>query len=62
MFTTAFRKIREGALSFNGMADFTWDGRDDSGVPAASGLYYLRVEVRAGGSNFQKVEKLLILR
>jgi hypothetical protein len=62
VFTTAFRKIREGSVEFDGTGNCVWDEKDLSGTPVASGLYYLRVEIRSGGTLFQKVEKILILR
>ena len=41
-----------------GVHRFTWNGRDEQGVPAAAGIYF----VRAAGSGFREVRKLVVLR
>jgi flagellar hook assembly protein FlgD len=36
----------------------TWEGRDDNGGPAASGVYFYRIEA----GNFTKCKKMLLLK
>jgi hypothetical protein len=60
VFTTAFRKIREGATVVTGIGTVTWDLKDKEGASAALGLYYLRVEVKGDAAMTRKVLKILI--
>lgn len=56
VFTTAFRKIREGALVSGGeKVRVVWDLRDAAGSPAANGMYFVRVEIDRGWFILQKV-------
>jgi hypothetical protein len=43
----AVRSLHRGALA-GGRFEVTWDGTDDGGRPAASGVYFLRAETPAG--------------
>jgi len=42
----------------SGEFSFTWDHRDESGTPVASGLYFARLRI----GNESVVEKVVILR
>ncbi len=37
----------------------TWDSRNDQGVPASSGVYFIRLQ---GGTNSFETKKLLLVR
>ncbi len=41
-----------------GAYDVVWDGRDNSGVSVASGIYFYRIEV----NNFSETKKMLLLK
>lgn len=41
-----------------GRYELTWDGRDDRGVPAATGVYFARLEVAGRSEN----QKMMLLR
>lgn len=60
VFTTAFRKIAWGDLDLATSQTFGWDLRDHTGVPAARGLYYLRMELSGDFGKIQKIRKVLI--
>ncbi|HVZ81885.1 MAG TPA: GH116 family glycosyl hydrolase [bacterium] len=61
VFTTAFRKVRDGNAMIYGKGDVYWDLKDRSGVPVAKGLYYLRVEAGSGTGAAKKTFKVLLL-
>jgi hypothetical protein len=52
------RTLESGAQYPGGSNIIRWDGRDDGGTPAASGVYFLRV--RAGGS--QRTARMVLLK
>ena len=60
VFTTAFRKIDSGILSFPASGTFQWDLRDRQGTPVAHGLYYLRLEVAGDFGSTKKILKVLV--
>ena len=60
VFTTAFRKIREGDNTINGLGMVTWDLKDKKGTSVAAGLYYLRVEVKGDFGTTGKILKVLV--
>lgn len=60
VFTTAFRKIAWGDSDLSGSQTFGWDLKDHTGVPAARGLYYLRLELSGDFGKVQKIRKVLI--
>ena len=62
VFTTAFRKIAGGSTSINGSGVVQWDLRDKNGTKVASGLYYLRMEIRKDSNHLRKVLKVLVSR
>ena len=62
VFTTAFRKIASGSTPANGSGVVQWDLKDMNGSGAAPGLYYVRIQFRAGQQDLKKILKLLILR
>lgn len=62
VFTTAFRKIAQGTATFTNGGAFRWDLTDLSGKPVASGLYYLRLEVKADSGTLHKTLKVLVIR
>jgi hypothetical protein len=62
VFTTAFRKIDGGSARFNGGGTIQWNSQDKTGIKAASGLYYLRLEVQTSGGTIRKVFKILVVR
>lgn len=62
VFTTAFRKVAGGTASVTGTGMIQWNLEDNSGKPVASGLYYLRVEIKDGQETVTKILKLLVLR
>jgi hypothetical protein len=51
------RTLLEGDLP-RGVHELVWDGRDEQGVPAASGVYFIRLSYASG----MRVSKLAILR
>jgi len=61
VFTTALRKIRSLTTHAYGLQTLQWDLKDRAGIPAANGLYYVRVQV-AGAQSSTKIMKILILR
>ncbi len=61
VFTTGFRKIRWGTVALNGYGYLSWDGLDQFGNQASSGLYYLKVTFSGGGSQ-KFIRKILLLR
>jgi len=61
VFSTAFRKIREGENSFNGQGSVSWDLKDRSGVKVARGLYYLRLDIHSDNGGLKKTFKILVL-
>jgi hypothetical protein len=58
VFTLSLRKVYQNSHSVDGQATIAWNLKDNSGVPVADGLYYLRV--KAGST--VKVMKVLILQ
>jgi non-lysosomal glucosylceramidase len=62
VFTTAFRKVAGGSTSLSGNGVIQWNLEDSSGKPVASGLYYLRVQLKAGPDSLMKILKLLVIR
>ena len=61
IFTTAFRKIYGNSELFNGSGTFQWNLRDQWGIAAANGLYYIRVEVE-GDQRKRKMMKLIVIQ
>ncbi len=61
VFTAAFRKIREENFYPTTNMSLSWDLRDKAGVKAASGLYYLRVEVTEASGTTVRIKKVLVL-
>ncbi len=45
-----------------GSYEVTWDGRDNTGSPVASGLYLCRLEVKGDGLKATRTKKLVLLR
>jgi len=62
VFTTAFRKVAHGTETFTNGGLFQWDLTDLSGKPVASGLYYMRLEIKTGTGSTQKILKILVIR
>jgi hypothetical protein len=62
IFTVAFRKIREETFPVSGAGIFQWDLKDKSGVWAANGPYYLRVQVKESRGTVTRILKILVLR
>jgi hypothetical protein len=62
VFTTNFRKVAEGKAAFYGNGTYQWDLTDKAGAPVASGLYYLKLELRDDSGSYQRVLKILVLR
>lgn len=60
VFTVAFRKIAWGDTDIATSQSFAWDLKDRTGVPAARGIYYLRLELEGDYGKVQKVRKVLI--
>lgn len=58
IFTAAFRMVREDRYPDQVYGVLTLELKDKTGVPLASGLYYVVVQTKTGRS----VGKLLILR
>lgn len=56
VYDVAGRRVRElvRGVRPSGPIDVTWDGRDDSGTPAAAGAYFVRVTT-PGGVGMRKV-------
>jgi hypothetical protein len=61
VFSTAFRKIREGDNSFSGQGAVSWDLKDRSGAKVAHGLYYLRLDIHSDNGALKKTFKILVL-
>lgn len=61
VYTTAFRKVREGSDSFIGSGSVSWDLKDKTGVSVARGLYYLKVEIHSSNETVRKTLKVLVL-
>lgn len=62
VFTTSFRKIFSASAAIPGnAATLAWDLRDESNVPVANGLYYIRVRVNGLISSTQ-ILKVLVIR
>jgi len=49
---------RYSASSASGKISIVWDGRDQSGVPLSSGIYFYRV----GGAGFTETRKMVLIR
>ncbi len=62
VFTTNFRKVAVHKVTFYGNGTYEWDLTDGMGSPVASGLYYLRLEVKDDSGSYQRVLKVLVLR
>jgi len=62
VFTPAFRKIWEGALTASSNQTLEWDLRDKTGTLVADGLYYLRIQVETSSGTFVKIKKVLVIR
>ncbi len=62
VFTTAFRKVASGTILLSNGGALQWDLKDSSGVPVASGLYYLRISVKSDSGSLTKILKLLVIR
>jgi hypothetical protein len=62
VFTTAFRKVAGGTSFITGNGVIQWNLEDGEGKPAASGLYYLRVETKADQQTSTRILKILVLR
>jgi hypothetical protein len=62
VFTTAFRKVREGKDGGSGNAGLLWDLKDDWGNRIADGLYYLRVRVATDSATTTRIFKILVVR
>ncbi len=45
-----------------GVYSLPWDGRDDSGEPAGSGIYLLKMEASGGGARFVQTRKMVLLK
>jgi hypothetical protein len=60
VFTIAFRKVFETNGQISSVGTMTWDTRDLFGSPAASGLYYLRIQVQGDPSRTKMLKALLI--
>lgn len=54
------RVARLGGAEQGGEVDLRWDGRDDDGNPAASGIYFARLETAGGGVS--QAARILLLR
>ncbi|MBN2357151.1 choice-of-anchor D domain-containing protein [candidate division KSB1 bacterium] len=57
-------RLQSGAKAA-GYFEVKWDGRDQSGLPAATGVYFYRLSVRAeetGGASFVDVKKMVLMR
>jgi hypothetical protein len=61
VFTPAFRKIYSQTFQVYGSQNLQWNLRDNAGIRAADGIYYVRVHV-AGAPATTKILKVLILR
>jgi len=57
VFTAAFRRINGGIVP-SGNPNIQWNLKDDSAIPVANGLYYIRVQ--AGG--YKVIRKVLVVR
>ncbi len=52
------RKLADGQFT-SGRHQVVWDGRDDNGVPVASGVYFYRLKA---GNRFVQTRKMILLR
>lgn len=58
---TLLRILRQGTESAGDKA-VSWDGRDANGVPAASGIYFYRLEARGATTSWTQTKKCLLLK
>lgn len=58
------RQVRElvGERRSPGSHFSVWDGTSDAGIPAGSGIYFARLNVRADGSSYSTTRKMILLR
>lgn len=45
-----------------GVYSLSWDGCDESGEPAGSGIYLLKMEASGGGAHFVQTRKMVLLK
>jgi flagellar hook assembly protein FlgD len=57
----ALRRLADAALSA-GVHELRWDGRTDTGEDVASGVYFVRAQIRAGGSARELEGRIVITR
>ena len=62
VFTAAFRKIYENSFYAATNQTLVWDLKDKTGALAASGLYYLRIQVDEASGITVKIKKVLVVR
>ncbi|MFQ5630034.1 MAG: FlgD immunoglobulin-like domain containing protein [bacterium] len=58
MVQTLIKKAPKPAGSYTA----NWDGRNDTGQPAPSGLYFYRLTAHSGSRTFTRTKKMLLLR
>ena len=60
IFDAAGRRVLERSLGLlaEGTHEFAWDGRDDRGMPTASGVYFFRLETTDGRPSSRRVVRL----
>ena len=46
----------------NGQIELAWDGRDNSGQPVSSGIYFVSVRATAGPVSFRADQRLVVTR
>lgn len=54
------RALAEGERFLAGTSERSWDGRDDAGEPAASGIYFARLETSGGGRS--RAVRIVLIR
>lgn len=61
VYTSAYRKVYEKTVVVTGRDVWEWPVVDSTGVPAANGVYYVRVE-ESGAGTVLKWSPLVVLR